>query len=325
MKLLKTIELKCGQTYLTQLADGNILEVGDVFMAVEKGLGTRPYKFEDFDAPSDTNKRVMTICTMAGCCCNCQFCASRNSFSRNLTAQEMVDQVEFMIKEGIKRGRNESPNNAKEFRVLYTRMGEPMINVKNVVESIRILKEKYPKLIIGMSTSGYKKGLDYLIQNSDILEYMDLQLSVHSTSDNERTKLFGNCNSIMNIEELLKYAHKIYSLTGKKVSLNMIMFKGYTYDFKSLLKYISKDDIWIRLSPFNVVGNEFGLEGLIKTEDVINKNPITSQELNDIITNLNESGIAYSYAPAIDEEIKNNVACGQALEAFKEEKQYYDR
>ena len=36
MKLLKTIQLKCGQTYLMRTDDGNILEVGDVFMSVEK-------------------------------------------------------------------------------------------------------------------------------------------------------------------------------------------------------------------------------------------------------------------------------------------------
>ena len=53
MKLLKTIQLKCGQTYLMRTDDGNILEVGDVFMSVEKEVGTRPYHFEDFDNPSD--------------------------------------------------------------------------------------------------------------------------------------------------------------------------------------------------------------------------------------------------------------------------------
>lgn len=317
MKTLRTIQLQCGQTYLVELDDGNILEMGDVFMSVENGLGTRPYKFEDFDNPSDENKRVMTICTMVGCSCSCKFCSSRNSFTRSLTSEEMVNQVEFMIKNGINYGRNSSPNNAKEFRVLYTRMGEPMLNTKEVIKSIRVLKERYPKLIVGMSTSGFEYGLESLINNSDILQYMDLQLSIHSTSDEERKILFGR--DCMDIETLLKYANKIYEITNKKVSLNMIIFKGYQYDFKSLLKHIDKEKIWVRLSPFNVVENEFGLSGLIKTEDVINKKPITSKELLNIIKNLNDSGISYSYAPAIDEEIKHNVACGQALVAFKNE------
>lgn len=315
MKLLKTIQLQCGQTYLAQLDDGNILEMGDVFMSVENGLGTRPYKFEDFNNPSDENKRVMTICTMDGCNCSCKFCASKNSFCRNLTAEEMVGQVEFMIENGLKFGRNSSPNNAQEFRILYTRMGEPMLNMTEVIKSIEILKVKYPKLIVGMSTSGFRNGLEELIKNVNVLNYMDLQLSIHSTNNEERKFLFGR--DCMNIETLLQYANKIYDITNKKVSLNMIIFKGYEYDFKSLLKYIDRDKIWIRLSPFNTVENEFDLSGLIKTEDVINKKPITSDELLNIINNLSESGISYSYAPAIDEEIKHNVACGQALVAFK--------
>ena len=49
MELIKTIELKCGQTYLLKLEDGNVLEVGDVFMSREKGYGTRPYHFSDFE------------------------------------------------------------------------------------------------------------------------------------------------------------------------------------------------------------------------------------------------------------------------------------
>lgn len=324
MELLKTIELKCGQTYLLKLEDGNILEAGDVFMAREKGYGTRPYKFEDFENPSDTEKRVMTVCTMAGCPCSCKFCASRNSFKRNLTAEEIVSQVDKMIEEGIKRGRNSDPNNSKEFRVLYTRMGEPMLNIDNVIKSIQILAVRYPHIIIGMSTSGYKQGLDKLLEHPEIVPYLDFQFSLHSTSDSERNYLFGikTGNSKVDIKDISAYVDKLYDLTKKKVSLNVILFKDYTYDFKELAKVINKDKIWIRLSPWNLVENsedEYSFKGLLKLEDVIAKKPVSSEELIKIISDLNELGIAYAYAPAIDEEIKNNVACGQALEAFKKE------
>ena len=46
---------------------------------------------------------------------------------------------------------------------------------------------------------------------------------------------------------------------------------------------------------------------------------MSSKKLKDIIDEIESLEIAYAYAPAIDEEIKNNVACGQALEAFKKE------
>lgn len=324
MQVLKTIELKCGQTYLVKLADGNILEVGDVFMAREKAYGTRPYHFDDFENPSDTEKRVMTVCTMSGCPCGCKFCASRNSFKRNLTAEEIVGQVDFMLVEGAKRNRDLDPLNSKEFRVLYTRMGEPMINIDNVIESIKILIKRYPHIIIGMSTSGYKVGLDKLLANPEIIQYLDFQFSFHSTSDTERDYLFGikNGSSKLNIEQISEYVNRLYDITKKKVSLNVILFEGYSYDFKELATKIDKNKIWIRLSPWNLVEDsedEYRFKGLLKIEDVINKKPVTSIALKNIIQDLDDLGIAYAYAPAIDEEIKNKVACGQALESFKKE------
>ena len=324
MKLLKTIDLKCGQTYLFELPDGNILEAGDVFMAREKGYGTRPYRFEDFENPADTEKRVMTICTMAGCPCGCKFCASRNSFKRNLSAEELVGQVDRMIEEGIKRGRDLDPNNSKEFRVLYTRMGEPMINIDNVIASIKTLIKRYPHIIIGMSTSGFKQGLDKLLEHKEIIPHLDFQFSLHSTKDAERDFLFGikTGGSKVDIKDIGGYVDRLYDVTQKQVSMNVILFDGYTYDFKDLVKHVDKSKIWVRLSPWNLVEDsesEYEFRGLLKLEDVIAKKPVSGEVLKRIIGDLEDLGIAYAYAPAIDEEIKNNVACGQALEAFKQE------
>lgn len=139
---------------------------------------------------------------------------------------------------------------------------------------------------------------------------------MHSTDDAERKLLFHS-HYLENIQSVLHFANNIYEITRKKVGLNFILFKNYTYDFKSLLEHIDADKIWIRLSPFNVAEDTYiNFEGLIKTEDVLAKKAVSSQELIDVIQNLEESGISYSWAPAIDEEIKHNVACGQAMTAF---------
>ena len=124
----------------------------------------------------------------------------------------------------------------------------------------------------------------------------------------------------LSIPQIAEYAKKWYAVSRKKVCLNVILFEGFEYEFKKLLKYFDKDEIWLRLSPWNVVKNqEDDFSGLLETEDVLNKKPLTSERLKKIIADVEEIGIAYSYAPAIDEEIKHNVACGQALEAFKDE------
>ena len=199
-----------------------------------------------------------------------------------------------------------------------------MINIDAVIKSIRILIKRYPHIIIGMSTSGVKKGLDKLLENKDIIPYLDFQFSLHSTDDKERDYLFGTTTggNRLNIKQIGEYVEKLYEVTKKKVSLNVILFDGFTYNFKEILPHINKEKVWIRLSPWNMVNNskeKYELEGLLKTEDVIQKKPITSKQLERVIHQLQQLGITYAYAPAIDEEIKNNVACGQALEAFKDE------
>lgn len=319
MKITNTLQIPCGQTYLMRTHEGYFIEAGDVFMSSEKGLGTRPYHFRDFENPSDLEKRVMTISTMAGCPCKCEFCASRKSFKRNLSGYEIADQVKSMEYEGTRYGRIYGAQDAKEFRVLFTRMGEPMLNVDNVIDGIRRLIAMYPyNILIGMSTSGYKAGLAKFMTALDILPYIDMQFSVHSTSQDQRDLLFDTTKN-MALEELAVAASEWFHLTGNKVGLNFILFEHGEYDFVKLVDELgfNPKHVWVRLSPWNVVEGEFKFRSLLNTDDVIVKKPITSERLKDVIANLERSRISYSYAPAIDEEIKHNVACGQALAAFK--------
>lgn len=46
---------------------------------------------------------------------------------RNLTWQEITAQVEFIITQN-----NLNPIESKEFKINYTRMGEPFLNIENV-------------------------------------------------------------------------------------------------------------------------------------------------------------------------------------------------
>lgn len=329
LQLYKRLDIPCGQTYLIKTHDGHFLEAGDVFMSREHAYGTRPYRFRDFEKPSDTNKRVMTICTMAGCPMGCGFCASMRTYKRKLSWQEIVGQVAFMLEQGSELGRGMDPNAAKEFRVLYTRMGEPMLNAENVILSVKELIRRYPQVIIGMSTSGIEKGVEEFLKKPEILSSIDMQFSLHSTSDEERRELFGvNVGpAIMSILQISAMVDRWYAISKKRVSLNMILFSGYTYDIDFLAAHFNREHVWLRLSPWNVVADAKlakGYTGLLKTEDVLQKKPLTSPELKKIIGSIEAHGFTYAYAPAIDEEIKYQVACGQALEAFKQETRTLD-
>jgi len=57
---------------------------------------------------------------------------------RNLTADEIVDQVSMMLLYN-----NQHCSSAKEFKINYTRIGEPFMNIDNLKEAIRDIDKYY--------------------------------------------------------------------------------------------------------------------------------------------------------------------------------------
>ncbi len=324
MKTIKAIEMECGQAYVAELGKGEFLEMGDVFLPNENEAGTRPYRFRDFGNVSDMHKRVLTICSMLGCSMGCKFCAVRRSFKRNLTAGELVGQIDYLLEQGKAYGRSTDPLESKEFHVLYTRMGEPCLNIENVLGSIYELADRYPHVKIGMSTIGWRQGVEKFLDHPEIAKHIMMQFSAHGTDEETRAALFDmkNIGAIMSLPEMGKWVKEFRKLNPRKVSLNVILFEGRQYDFRKLKDYFGMEDIYIRLSPLNMTENaeQQGFRGLLREEDVLYKEALSSQSLQGILENLDETGFSYAYAPAIDEEIRHKAACGQALETLKEAK-----
>lgn len=323
MKAIKTINMKCGQTYILELKDGNFIESWDVFLPKENWLWTRPYRFEDFWDASDKTKRVLTISTMIGCYFNCQFCASKNTFKKILSVEEILWQVEFMVKEGKKHWRLPNPNLSNEFHILFTRMWEPLANFENTVKAIKILTKKYPHVKIWISTNWWEKWLEELLKYTEIIPFIMLQFSVHWTNDLDRQKLLwisiNKDSKQMDLPRISSYIKEFRKYNPRKVSLNFILLENFDYDFSKFKTIFDVEDIYLRLSPLNITNNSYSLlmKWLIQEIDVINKKPLSSKKLKNIINNIEKTWYTYAYAPAIDEEINNKVACWQALEIFK--------
>lgn len=315
--------MKCGQTYVVNIWNNELLEFSDVFLPNENSFWTRPYRFKDFWEISDYNKRVITVCTMVWCYFNCQFCASRNTYKRNLDYTEIVSQVDFLVNVWKDNNRLENLNDSKELNILLTRMWEPLANIDNVIKAIRILIKKYPNIKIWLSTCWWEQWLLKLIENEDIIPYIMLQFSVHGTDELTRSKLLWvdiDSNSrIIDLIRIWLYIKKFRKYNSRMVSLNFIILEWYNYNFPSLKKYFWIEDVYLRLSPLNTTKNSINswFSWAIKDEDVIYKKPVSNEFIKNVIKNIEESWFNYAFAPAIDEEIKFKSACWQALEAIQ--------
>jgi adenine C2-methylase RlmN of 23S rRNA A2503 and tRNA A37 len=322
-QIVKKIEMNCWQTYVADIWNNDLLEFSDVFLPNENSFWTRPYRFEDFWDISDKNKRVITICTMVGCYFNCQFCASKLTYKRNLDYTEIVWQVEFLEKIWKENSRLEDLNESKELNILFTRMWEPLANVHNVIKAIEILIKKYKNIKIWLSTCWWEQWLLELLKHKEILPYLMLQFSVHWTDELTRSKLLWiNINyssRLVDLKRIWAYVKEFRKYNTRKVSFNFIIFEWYNYDFNLLKEYVWIEDIYLRLSPLNVTKNseKEWFSGAIKDDDVLKKEPVTSEFIKKVIQNAKDSWFSYAFAPAIDEEIKHKSACGQALETLR--------
>jgi len=130
------------------------------------------------------NDWSVCISSQVGCPMNCRFCATgRGGFTRNLTAEEITDQVLFW-KQYLKfHNLQLVTHNSKLTNIVYMGMGEPFLNWENVSESLKNLIN--PELFgfgarsISVSTAGIPEGIEKL---ADEFPQINLAISLHSLS-----------------------------------------------------------------------------------------------------------------------------------------------
>ena len=226
-----------GSVYALKTEDGFLLETTDTFLPyyTKDAIGRKQNFLDNKDLGSRSERWMIGVSTMSGCCISCKICSTGNMKKfRNLTAQEIVEQVEFILSL-----HKENPLDSKEFKINYTRMGEPFLNIKNVKEAMSILDKYKPHHYI--STIG--------IKNSDfsfIKDNITLQISLHSLDDNRRNKLIPFKNK-MTIEEL----GQIRTKSNLKTTINMTLVDNADFDIDKLKKYFDPKYFFIKLSPIN--------------------------------------------------------------------------
>jgi len=260
MKQIRERRFANGRVFALITDDGYPLEVTDTFLPyyTKDAIGRNQNNLTDGDLGSREERWMIGVSCQSGCPVKCKFCATgKLKKCRNLTAEEIVEQVEFIIN----LNKNTNPNISKEFKINYTRMGEPFLNIKNVRKAVEIINEKYPNTHHYISTIGIKDA-DY----SWIKDNITLQLSLHSFDEGKRNNLIPFKNKI-SIEEL----GKIRTNSNLKTTLNLTLVDDDDFDINRLSKWFDPKYFFIKLSPINVneisETNNMG-NGIIKSKNL---------------------------------------------------------
>ena len=171
--------------------------------------------------PTDSR---MTACisSQVGCSLACKFCATgKLKLLKNLSAGEIVDQVVHLMR------LSESRYDQRLSNIVYMGMGEPLLNYKNVLESIDKITSPEglgmsPKRIT-ISTAGLAKQIQKL--GDDEVKF-NLALSLHAANDVKRDKIMS-INETNNLAVLADALRHFYRKTGTRVTYEYIVFRDF--------------------------------------------------------------------------------------------------
>ena len=264
------------QKFLLRLADGSLIEA--VLIPASPAL---------YGETSD--RRTICVSTQVGCAYGCKFCASGlEGFSRNLTADEIVDQLLPV----------EETSGERIDNVVFMGMGEPLANLINLLRAIQIINAPWGLEIgarhITISTSGLAPQIRQLALEPTQFR---LAISLHGATDEVRSRIMP-VNRRYNLATLLE-ACDFYVAQKKRLMFEYILIAGVNDSDEQahlLAKHARRLSAKINLIPYNTV------EGLDWTRP-------SRQRQEEFLQILREHGAVATLRREKGHDI--NAACGQ--------------
>lgn len=164
--------------------------------------------------PMDSGSNTACISSQIGCAVKCPFCATGTlGFKRNLTANEIIEQVLYM----------QNTTGERIDNIVFMGQGEPLNNYDNVVEAI----DKLRNLVgigarhITVSTSGVVPAM---LKLADEKIQITLALSLHDPEDSDRDYLVP-INSRWKTRDVIDALQNFVEKTNRRVTIEYAMLK----------------------------------------------------------------------------------------------------
>jgi len=249
----------------------------------------------------------LSVCasTQVGCPLGCKFCATgKMGFIRNLTSEEIVDQIIFWNNYLINRhceksSTKQSPQGGYPYvgRVAFMGMGEPFLNWDNLILALNTIRSRDGLNLgnrkISISTAGI---VPRIYEFADLNTEINLALSLHSAIQSTREILMPIAQKY-SLPDLLTALHYYTHKTSRQLFLEFAPIADINdaqKEIDALIKLLKSDKLFfLNLIPLNPVKG-----GLVP-----------STKLKLIEKQLTAAHIDYSLRHSLGQSI--NSACGQ--------------
>ena len=201
----------------------------------------------------DGDRRTLCVSSQVGCALECTFCSTaQQGFNRNLKVGEIIGQVWRVVQDV---GWDGLSTNRAVTNVVMMGMGEPLLNVNNVVPAMDLMMDDFAyglsKRRVTISTSGVVPALDLLKEKIDVA----LAISLHAPNDELRDVLVP-INKKYNIEEFLASCRRYIdgSTANEKVTVEYVMLNGINDSMeqaRELAKTLRGTPSKVNLIPWN--------------------------------------------------------------------------
>ena len=247
-----------------------------------------------------SNKRVTAcVSSQVGCSLDCNFCAtSKIKKMRNLESYEIFDQIMLLNKESINHFSSNITN------IVFMGMGEPLLNYKNVIESIDQITSdfgigiSYKKITV--STSGISKMIKKMAD--DDVKF-NLAISLHTALEKTRNKVMPFSKSFP-IKELVDSLEYWYKKIKRKITFEYLIWKEINDDFEHINALVS---ICKRIpSKVNIIEYNDTDNSMFRNAD--------DKWINNYVTTLKENRIPVSVRRSRGKDI--DAACGQLANKY---------
>jgi 23S rRNA (adenine2503-C2)-methyltransferase len=239
-------------------------------------------------------RRTLCISCQSGCPVNCSFCwTGAMGFQQNLSSWEIIEQI-LIVNEWLLANEYEKVN-----RIVFMGMGEPMINLVEVTNAIKIILDPdcfgLGQRALTVSTSGYVPMMKKFWSE---FPKVGVAISLHAPNQELRAELMPVAKQFP-LDMLMETCKEIQKLSKRRITYEYIVIDNVTdteecaYQLVDLLK---GQLAHVNLIPYNPIeGRDF-------------KRPSRNRVMA-FSRHLNSRGISATARVTMGDDIK--AACGQ--------------
>jgi len=211
--------------YLYELHDGHTVEAVLLLM--------RDKEYHKDGSVKHQERYTVCISSQVGCKVGCAFClTAKGGFMRDLTAGEIVEQVRLIKKD------NDIAAN-RRVNLVYMGMGEPLDNLKEVVQSVKIFADEEGMAIATHRQTISTSGLSSKIEKLGKMELgINLAISLHAVDDALRQTLMP-INKAYNIASIISAVKNFPVNDRKRVMFEYLVIKDVNDDISAAKKLLS--------------------------------------------------------------------------------------